>query len=178
MVLKHPSGKVVPILFVVLILIAASLGIGYYISTIRFDGKINNLNDEFEKFEGKYEMVLSSLDSEVREIKAYIEEKEGKTKEETNLLRMMSILLKAKGEIISAKLSLAGGDTKKSLDHTNAAINVLKEAFELANDKTKEKIEDLRLRLATAKGLIEVNSLKAQQELDNLWREIDSLTAK
>ncbi len=45
----------------------------------------------------------------------------------------------------------------------------------MADENTKERIEDLRLRLATVKGIIEVNSFKAQQELDKLWRELDTL---
>lgn len=174
-VFKNPSGKVISLLLIVLILLVVAFGVGYYLSLVRFDEKLSQLDDKFNEFESKYERVLSSLHSDQMEIKAYIKEKEGKAQEETNQLRMMSILLKAKGEIISSKISLTRDEVKTSLEHLDSSIAVLREAFDLADENTKEKIEDLRLRLATVKGIIEVNSFKAQQELDKLWREIDTL---
>lgn len=172
---KNPSGKIVPILLVVLALLIVAFAAGYFIALVRFDDKFSKLNQRFDEFESKYEKVLSSLHSDQMEIKAYIEEKEGKAQEETKKLRMMSILLKAKGEIISSKSSLSRDKVKSSLEHLDSSIAVLREAFDLADKEIKEKIEDLRLRLATIKGIIEVNSFKAQQELDKLWREIDTL---
>lgn len=174
-VIKNPSGKVIPLLLAVLILIVVAFVAGYFLCLVRFDEKFSQLNDNFNEFESKYEKVLSSLQSEQMEIKAYITEKEGKAEEETKKLRMMSIILKAKGEIISSKISLSRDEIKASLEHLDSSIVVLREAFDLADENTKEKIEDLRLRLATVKGIIEVNSFKAQQELDKLWREIDTL---
>jgi len=171
-------GKTVLLLFIILILVAAALGVGYYLSLVRFDHKFSELDNKFDKFEGKYEMVLSSLDSDLMEIKVYIKEKEGIAQEEANQLKLMSVLLKAKGEIISSKLSLANKEATKSLEHLNASISVLGNALDFADEKIKEKIEDLRLRLATVRGILEVNTFKAGQELDKLWREIDTLTAR
>jgi len=172
---KNHSGKIITLLLIVLILLVVAFGLGYYLSLVRFDEKFNQLNDKFIECESKYERVLSSLQSDQMEIKAYIKEKEGKAEEETKQLRMMSILLKAKGEMISSKISLTRDEVKTSLEHLDSSIVVLREAFDLADENTKEKIEDFRLRLATIKGIIEVNSFKAQQELDKLWREIDTL---
>lgn len=172
---KNPSGKITSLLLIVLILLVVAFVVGYYLCLVRFDEKFSQLNDKFNEFESKYERVLSSIHSEQMEIKAYIKEKEGKAQEETNQLRMMSILLKAKGEIITSKISLTRDDIKTSLEHLDSSIVVLRKAFDFADDNTKEKIEDFRLRLATIKGIIEVNSFKAQQELDKLWREIDTL---
>ncbi|MBE0460667.1 MAG: hypothetical protein IBX60_03420 [Candidatus Aminicenantes bacterium] len=177
-VFKNPSGKIIPLLLVILILIIIAFGGGYYLSFTRFNQKFSQLNDRFNEFESKYEMVLSSLRSEQMETTAYIKEKEGKTQQETNQLRLMSILLKAKGEIISSKISLTRDEIKKSLEHLDSSIIVLRDAFDLADGNIKEKIEELRLKLATVKGIIEVNPSKAQQELDKLWREIDTLIEK
>ncbi len=172
---KNPSGKVVPVLLIVFILLIAAFAAGYFLAIVRFDAKYNQLEEEYSQFESKYEKVLSDLQSGQMGIKAYIEEKEGKTEEETRKLRMMSILLKAKGEIISSKISLSQNEVKTSLEQLDSSIRILREAFDLADENTKERIEDLRLRLATVKGIIEVNSFKAQQELDKLWRGIDTL---
>jgi hypothetical protein len=175
---NHTSGKIIPLLLIILILMAAALGIGYYLSLVRFDQKFSDMKGKLDSFESKYEMMLSSLDSDVREIKAYLKEKEGKAADEAKQLRMMSVLLKAKGEIISSKLSLSAEKVEESLGHLDTSITVLREAYELADEQMKEKIEDIRLRLATVKGIIEVNAFKAQQELDKLWREVDTLTAR
>lgn len=172
---KHSSGKIVPLLLFILILLIAAAGTGYYLSFLRFDGKVNHLNKRFEDFENKYEKTLSILHSDTIAIKAYLEEKEGKTEEETNRLKMMSILLKAKGEIISGKLAISRDEASKSLEYLDAAIAVLKEAYALANEANKEKIENIRLNLATVKGMVEVNAQKAQQEMERLWRQIDIL---
>lgn len=177
-VFKSHSGKVVPILLIILVLLIAAFAAGYFLCLVRFDEKFRQVNENFNEFESKYEKVLSSLQSDQMEIKAYIKEKEGKTEEETRKLRMMSILLKAKGEIISSKISLSREEIKTPLEHLNSSIVVLREAYDLADENMKPKIEDLRLRLATVKGIIEVNSFKAQQELDKLWREIDTLIEK
>jgi len=175
---NNTSGKIILLLLIVLILIGAALGIGYYLSLVRFDQKFSAMNNKVDQFESKYELMLSSLDSDLREIKAYLKEKEGKAEDETKQLKMMSVLLKAKGEIISSKLSLSAEKVKESIEHLDTSIVVLREAYELADEKMKEKIEDIRLRLATVKGIIEVNAFKAQQELDKLWREVDTLTAR
>lgn len=175
---NHTSGKVFYLLLIVLILIAAALGIGYYLSLVRFDQKFSDMNNKVDKFESKYEMMLASVDSDLREIKSYLKEKEGKAEDEAKQLKMMSVLLKGKGEIISSKLSLLAEKVPESIEHLDTAISVLREAYELAGEKMKEKIEDIRLRLATVKGIIEVNAFKAQQELDKLWREVDTLTAR
>jgi len=174
-VFKNPSGKIVPLLLVILILIIVAFGGGYYLSFTRFDQKFSKIGDRYNEFESKYEIVLSSLRSDQMKIKAYIEEREGKSQQETNQLRMMSILLKAKGEIISSRIHLSQDEMEKSSEHIDNSIAVLRDAFDLADGKVKEKIEKLRLKLATIKGIIEVNSSKAQQELDKLWREIDTL---
>lgn len=175
---ENSSGKVIPLLLIVFICMIVAFAIGYYLSLVRFDQKYSQLMDSFDKFESRYELVLSSLDSDIKEVKAYIQEKEGKTQEETNQLKMMSILLKAKGEIISSKLALSREEVKKSLKHIETSIVVLREAIDLADEETKEKIEEFRLKLATVKGIIEVNAFKAQQELDKIWREIGSLTSR
>lgn len=174
---KNPSGKikVIPILLIVLILLLIAFAAGYYLSLVRFDDKLNRLNEKFMEFEGKYEKVLTSLQSGQMDIRAYLEEKEEKAEEEAKKLKMLSALLKAKGEIIACKISLSQDETQKSHEHLNSSIDVLREAFDLADENLKEKIEDLRLRLATVKGIMDVNSFKAQQELDKLWREIDTL---
>ncbi|MFB0566215.1 MAG: hypothetical protein ACETWK_11135 [Candidatus Aminicenantaceae bacterium] len=175
---KDPPGKIIVILLVILIVVVVVFGAGYYLSIIRFDQKFNDMNEKFEKFEGKYEVVLSSLSSDLMEMKAYLKEKEGKAVEEANQLKVMSILLKAKGEIISSKLALSRREVDKSLEHLDTSISVLKDALDVAVGEVKDEIEDLRLRLATVKGIMEVNSHKAQEELDTLWREIDNLTSK
>ncbi len=172
---KNPSGKALPILLIVIILLIVAFAAGYFIALVRFDEKYNQLTEKYNQFESKYERVLSNLHSGQMEIKAYIEEKEGKAEEETRKLRMTSTLLKAKGEIISSKISLSRNEVKPSLEYLDSSIGVLREAYDLADENTKERIEDLRLRLATVKGIIEVNSFKAQQELDKLWRELDTL---
>ena len=175
---NHTSGKIIPLLLIILILIAVALGVGYYLSLVRFDQKFSNMNTKLDKFESKYEMMISTIDSDLREVKAYLKEKEGQAEDEAKQLKMMSILLKAKGEIISSKLSLSAEKVEESLGHLDTSITVLREAYELADEQMKEKIEDIRLRLATVKGIIEVNAFKAQQELDKLWREVDTLTAR
>lgn len=175
---KTTAGKTVPILLVIIILLIAALAAGYYISFMRYEKKAKALDESFKAFEGKYEKVLSTLHSGQMEIQAYIEEKEGKTAEETKNLRMMGILLKAKGEIISSKMALSRDEKSESLGYLDSAISVLKEAFDMADEATQVKIEDLRLRLATIKGILEVNSPKAQKELDKLWREIDAITGE
>lgn len=179
--MKHSSqnhGKVFPMLLIVLILMAIALGAGYYISLIKFYKKTDTVQASFSQFEGKYEMALTSIKADIMEIQAYIQEKEGETEKETGRLRLMSALLKAKGEIISGKIALSQESPSKALAFMDSAIGVLKEAYELADDAQKDKIEALRLQLATVKGITEVNAYKAQQELDKLWREIDSLTAE
>ncbi|MFP4083085.1 MAG: hypothetical protein ACLFVG_10080 [Candidatus Aminicenantes bacterium] len=176
MAFKNSSGKVIPILLVVLVLLILAFAGGYFLALVRFDQKYNRIEEKFSAFESKYEKVLTSLRSGQMEIRAYIKEKEGKAKQETNRLRMMGILLKAKGETISSKISLSRDDTKTALDHVDSAISILRDAFELAQGDTRDKIEDIRLRLATVKGIIELDSFKAQKELDKLWREIDALT--
>jgi len=178
MISKHRSGKVVPLILIILILMVLACAVGYYLSLARFDNKFSDFDQKYAEFESKYEQTITALRSNQMDIKAYIEEKEGKAQEETNKLRMMSILLRAKGEIISSKIVLSREETQKSLEHLDASIAILRDAFDLADETIKESIEDLRLRLATVKGIIEVNSFKAQQELDKLWREIDSLTEK
>ncbi len=172
------SGKVVVLVLVILILMVLACAVGYYLSLVRFDNKISEFSERYDDFESKYEQTITTLRSNQMDIKAYIEEKEGKAQEETNKLRMMSILLKAKGEIISSKIVLSREETQTSLEHLDSSIVILRDAFDLADETIKESIEDLRLRLATVKGIIEVNSFKAQQELDKLWREIDALTEK
>ena len=176
--LKNISGKIILYLLVTLILIGAALGVGYFISLVRFDQKYSDLNDRFDKFEGKYEMMISTLESDLKTMQAYIKEKEGKAEEEAKNLRLMSLLLKAKGEIISSKLTLSREEVSKSMKNLDASISVLGDAYDMAEGELREKIEDIRLRLATVKGIIEVNSFKAQEELDKLWREVDTLTGK
>ena len=175
---KESLGKRIFYFFIILVLLAAAMAVGYYLSLVRFDKKYINLNDKFDKFESRYELVLSTLNSDIKEMEAYLKEKEGKAEEEANQLMLMSILLKAKGEIISSKLSLSREEMEKSLEHLDSSISVLGNAYDLADEKLKEKIEDLRLRLATVKGVIEVNATKAENELDKLWREIDGMTVK
>ena len=170
------TGKIIPILLVFLTVILIAAAAGYYFSLVRFDKKTSGIEDKFNKFEGKYEMALTSLRSDVTAIQAYIHEKEGKAEEETNTLRLISTLLKAKGEIISGRIALTQEDSTKALSFIDSAIGVLKEAYELADEKDKPSIETIRLELATVKGILELNSFKAQQELDRLWREIDKLT--
>jgi hypothetical protein len=172
---KHRQGKVIPILLVILLLMAAAFAAGYYISWLQFNKKTERLTRDFYAFEGKYEKTLSSLRSNIMDIQTYIEEKEGKTKAETQKLRLMSILLKAKGEIISSKLALSRGDVDQSLQSLNDSIAVLKDAYEMETADKKDRIEEIRLQLATAKGLIRVDVEKAQQELDALWRKIDGI---
>jgi len=176
MMTKNRSGKVIMLILIILILMVLACAVGYYLSLIRFDNKFSELSEKYDAFESKYEQTLTSLSSDQMAIKAYIEEKEGKAIEETNKLRMMSTLLRAKGEIISSKIVLSREETQKSLEHLDSSIMILRDAFDLADEAVKESIEDLRLKLATVKGIIEVNSFKAQQELDKLWREIDTLT--
>jgi len=175
---KHQSGKIIVILLIILIVVVVAFAGGYYLSVVRFDQKFNDMKEKLDKFEGKHEVVLSSLSSDLMEMKAYLKEKEGKAVDEANQMKIMSVLLKAKGEVISSKLALSGGELEKSLEHLDTAISVLKDALDLASAEIGDKIEDLRLRLATIKGIIEVNPVKAQQELDALWREIDTLTSK
>ena len=172
------TGKVVPILLIVLIVVLIALAAGYYFSLTRFDKKTALIEDKFSEFEGKYEMVLTSLKSDVLAIEAYIKEKEGKAEEESRALRLMSTLLKAKGDIISGRISLSQKEPDTALSFMDSAIGVLKDAYDLADEKEKTAIESLRLELATVKGIMEVNVFKAQQELDRLWREIDKLTAE
>ncbi len=169
------SGKVIPILLVIIILMAAAFAGGYYISWLQFNKKTERLSRDFDAFEGRYEKTLSSLRSGLMDIQAYIDGKEGKTEAETKQLRMMSILLKAKGEIISSKLALSRGEVDQSLQFLNDSIHVLKDAYEMAETEKKDQIEEIRLQLATVKGLIQVNSDKAQQELDALWRRIEDI---
>jgi hypothetical protein len=171
-------GKVVPLLLVFLVVILIALAAGYYFSLTRFDKRTGIIEDKFSAFEGKYEIFLSSLRSDVTAIEAYIEKKEGKSEEETKALLMMSALLKAKGEIISGRIALSQEDPEKALDFIDSAISVLKQAYELADEGKKSSIESLRLELATVKGIMEVNAFKAQQELDRLWRVIDNLAAE
>lgn len=173
--IKNSSGKVVPVLLIIIVLLIAAFAAGYFLALVRFDAKYDQIGEKHSLFESKYEKALSTLQSDQMEMKAYIEEKEGKAEEETRKLRMMSILLKAKGEIISSKISLSRNEVQKSLEQLDSSIAILREAFDLADENSKERIEDFRLRLATVKGIIEVNSFKAQQELDKLWREIDTL---
>lgn len=175
---KSRSGKVVVLVLVILILMVFACAVGYYLSLVRFDNKFSEFSTRYDEFESKYEQTITTLRSNQMDIQAYIEEKEGKAQEETNKLRMMSILLKAKGEIISSKIVLSREEPQKSLKHLDSSIIILRDAFDLADETIKENIEDLRLRLATVKGIIEVNSFKAQQELDKLWREIDTLTER
>jgi len=172
---KCKSGKVVPVLLIIIILMAAAFAAGYYVSWMQYKKKASALRHDFSSFEGKYEKTLTSLRSDIVEIKSYIKEKEGETEQETQQLRMKSILLKAKGEIISSKLALARGEVDQSLQFLNNSISVLKEAYEMAGPKTKEHIEDIRLQLATVRGLIQVDPEKAQQELDALWRKIETI---
>lgn len=169
------TGKIVPILLVIIILMAAAFAGGYYISWLTFNKKTERLGRDFSAFEGKYEKTLSAIRSDIMDIQAYIEEKEGRTEAETRQLRMMSILLEAKGDIISSKLALSGGETDKSLQFLNESIRVLKEAYDMADMDKKAQIEEIRLQLATVKGLIQVNSKKALQELDAIWRDLDSI---
>lgn len=176
MISKNRSGKVVVLVLVILILMVLACAVGYYMSLVRFDNKFSEFDQKYAEFESKYEQTLTTLRSNQMDIKAYIEEKEGKAQEETDKLRMMSILLRAKGEIISSKIVLSREETQKSLEHLDSSIAILRDAFDLADEAVKDNIEDLRLRLATVKGIIEVNSFKAQQELDKLWREIETLT--
>ena len=172
---KKPSGKVVPILLVVLLLIVIAAAAGYYISLVRFDRKSERLEAAFNAFESKHEMTLASLRSEVMDIQASIQDREGRAEEETKTLRLKSILLKAKGEIISSNIFLTQGDPDKALQLLDSAIGVLKDALDMAEGPVKDKIEEVRLGLATVKGIIQVNSVQAQKELDRLWREIDLL---
>lgn len=172
---KNYSGKVTNVLLIVLIFLIIAFAGGYYVSLLKFNQRSNQLDEKFIEFESRYEQIISTLHSSQMEIKAYIEEKEGKTQEETKQLRLQSILLKAKGEVISSKIALSRNEIQTSLEQLDVSIVVLRDAFELATGDVKEKIEDLRLRLATVKGIIEVNAQKAQQELDKLWREIDTL---
>ena len=173
---NRAPGKVIPLLLVMLVLVLIAAAAGYYISLVQFDKKTDMIQSRFDLFEGKYEMTLTSLKSEIMDIQAYIQEKEGEAEAETKRLRLMSTLLKAKGDIISGKIALSQEDTGKALGFLDSAIGVLKEAYELGDETFKDRIEDFRLQLATVKGIIEVNTFKAQQELDRLWREIDSLT--
>jgi hypothetical protein len=169
------SGRIFQLLLLILILMAAAMAVGYYLSVNRFQKKSDSLQDMISRFEGKYEMVLTGLQSDIMEIKAYIQDKEGRTEAETKKIRLTGILLKSKGEIISAKISLSQEDVPKAIELIDSAIQVLKTGLELSEDDFRDKIEETRLQLATVKGLIEVNTFKAQQELDKLWRSIEKL---
>jgi len=171
------KGKILWILLVVLILMLAAAGTGYYFSLTRFQKKVELLDDKFIAFESKHEKVMATIQASQMDINAYIKEKEGKTEEETRKIRLTSILLKAKGEVISSKISLSQDDVNNAVASLDSSIVVLKNAYQIAEEDMMNKIEDLRLRLATIKGLIEVNSLKAQKELDAVWREIEKLTS-
>lgn len=168
-------GKIVPILLLIIILMACALGVGYYLSQMRFDKKVKTLNEKFDKLESRQEVVTTQLDYEVKKIQVELREKEGQTEEEAKQLKLMSYLLKAKGEIISGKLALANGNGQECMTHIDEAIKVLKDAIEITDENRSEKIESVRLRLATAKGLMEADVEKAQEELDKLWREIDEM---
>ena len=146
---KILSRKIISIVIVVLVLMIAAFAIGYYISIVRYDQKFTELNDREES-----------------------------TQEEANQLRIISVLLKANGELTSSRITLSENAKEKSLDHIDITITVLKEAYDFADEKTIDIIEDFRLRLATVKGFLDVDSSKAQSELDTLWREINSLISK
>ncbi len=171
----HKPGKVVPVLLVVIIFMAAAFAAGYYVSWLQFSKKTEELRYDFSSFEARHEKILSSLRSDVMDIKAHLEEYKGKAETEARQLRMKSIMLKAKGEIISSKLSLSRNEEDRSIQYLSDAIGVLKEAYDVSESSVKQQIEDIRLQLATIKGLIQVDSEKAQQELDKLWRRIDEI---
>ncbi|MFW6131501.1 MAG: hypothetical protein ACOC5F_02765 [Candidatus Aminicenantaceae bacterium] len=172
---NNSKGKVVPILLLIIFFVACALGGGYYLSQLRFNKKFEELSTRFEELESKHEMILSNLDRDVKKIQIHLREKEGQAVEESKNLKRLSFLLEAKGEVISGKLSLSRSEVKKSLEHIDNAIKVLKSASEFSEEKEQGIIEDIRLRLATVKGIIEANSKKAQDKLDQLWREIDKL---
>jgi flagellar basal body-associated protein FliL len=175
MVSRHNTGKILWVLLVILILLTAAAGGGYYFSLTRFQKKVEAIEDKFSAFESKHEKALTSIQADQMDINAYIKNKEGQTEEETRKIRLTSILLKAKGEVISSKISLSQDDVENAIKTLDTSISVLKNAYQIADEDMMNKIEDLRLQLATIKGLVEVNSLKAQAELDKIWREIEQI---
>ena len=172
---EKKEGKIVVILLIIFILILIALAVGYYLGTLKYEKQFENLSKEFDKFRSNYEYRLTSIESKVSKIMAFVSEKKGETEEQVNRIKLMSLLLKAKGEIISCKLSLANEDKNKSFEQIDNAIHTLREALTLAGREEAEEIEKIRLDLATVKGYLESNVKKAQNELDKLWRKIDDL---
>lgn len=169
------KGKIVVILLTIFILILIALAVGYYLGTLKYEKQFESLSAEFDKFKSNYEYRLTSIESNVSKIMAFVSERKGETEEQVNRIKLMSLLLKAKGEIISCKLSLANENKDKSFEQIDNAIYTLREALVLAKRKEAEEIEKIRLDLATVKGYLESNVKKAQDELDKLWRKIDDL---
>ena len=147
--MRTKSRKIIPLVITILVLMAVAFATGYYLSVVRFDQKYTQL-----------------------------EEREKKAEEEANRLELIGNLVRAKGEVIAGKIALLEGNVEKSILLLDASIAALKGAYEKADEETKNIIEDFRLRLATVKGFIEVDSSKAQAQLDEIWREIDSLIEK
>ncbi|MFQ6070484.1 MAG: hypothetical protein ACE5LC_08155 [Candidatus Aminicenantales bacterium] len=143
---KTRPRKFLPLVITVIILMVFAFAVGYYLSMVRFDRKYTQIKEREEK-------------AEVQAVK----------------LEIIDILLRAKAEVISARIALPQGDMERSIDSINASIAVLKGAFQKAEEDIQDKIESLRLRLATVKGFIEVDTERAEKELDTMWREIESL---
>ncbi|MCP2605180.1 hypothetical protein NLC29_03395 [Candidatus Aminicenantes bacterium AH-873-B07] len=173
--LERKEGKLVVILLIIFILILIALALGYYLGTLKYEKQYERLSSEFDRFRSNYEYRLTSIESKVSKIMAFVSERKGETEEQVNRIKLMSLLLKAKGEIISCKLSLANENTDKSFEQIDNAIHTLREALVLAKREEAEEIEKIRLDLATVKGYLESNVKKAQKELDKLWRKIDNL---
>lgn len=169
------EGKIVVVLLIIFIFILIALGVGYYLGTLKYEKQFQSLSKEFDRFRANYEYRLTSIESKVSQIMEFVSEKKGETEEQLNKIRVMSLLLKAKGEIISCKLSLANENKDKSFEQIDNAIHTLREALLYAGAKEAEEIEKIRLDLATVKGYLESNVNKAQNELDKLWRKIDDL---
>ncbi|MFQ6082836.1 MAG: hypothetical protein ACE5WD_05690 [Candidatus Aminicenantia bacterium] len=176
--LTNKSGKIFVVLLIIIILILIAFGAGYYLSMMRYEKEFNQLEEQIKKFEANYEYRLTSLESNMNKVLAFISEREGKTKEQVDKIKTISLLLKAKGEIISSKLSLAKNNTEKSFEQIDNAILTLQETLVLSEKPLSDMIEKIRLDLATVKGMLESDVEKAQKELDNLWRRIDDLISQ
>ncbi|MBE0460270.1 MAG: hypothetical protein IBX60_01355 [Candidatus Aminicenantes bacterium] len=175
---KKESGKIIVVLLTVIVFVLIALGVGYYLSMLKYEKEFELLSSETDKFRASYEYRLTSIESDVSKTIAFISERKGETEEQVNRIKLRSLLLKAKGEIISCKLSLADNNSEKAFGQIENAIYTLKDALVLSGKELGEKIEKTRLDLATVKGILESNVEKAQRELDNLWQRIDGLIAK
>ena len=178
MLFYRNEGKITIILLVIVIIVLIALGAGYYLGSMKYEKEYEMLSSKFDKFISNYEYRLTSIESKITNIMAFVSERKGETQEQINKINLMSLLLKAKGEIISCKLSLANQKTEKSFEQIDNAIHTLREALVFSGREISEKIEKIRLDLATVKGYLETNVEKAQKELDRLWRELEELIPK